>query len=73
MALNKDALKTTLETLFQAAFDNNYEKAKMAEELAKVIDDYLKTADITGVVVQVRNPSNVVIGTGTQTNTVKLT
>jgi hypothetical protein len=73
MALNKDALKATLETLFQAAFDNNYEKAKMAEELAKVIDDYLKTADITGVVVQVRNPSNVVIGTGTQTNTVKLT
>jgi hypothetical protein len=73
MALDKNQLKTNLATLFQAASDHNYDKAKVAEELASLIDAYVRTADITGVQVDVKNvPGTTLIGKGIQTNTVKL-
>ena len=72
MALDKTKLKTDLKTLFDAAFKNNYAQDKIAEELANLIDGYVKSADITGVEVNVTK-NGAPVGTGTQTNTVKLT
>jgi len=73
MALDKTKLQTALGTLFQAAYDQNFDKTKVAEELAALIDAYVKTADITGVMVDVTAVAGTtVIGKGTQTNTVKL-
>lgn len=73
MALDKNQLTTGLLALFQAASDQNYDKAKVADELAKLIDAYVRTADITGVKVDVKDvPGTNLIGRGTQTNTVKL-
>jgi hypothetical protein len=73
MALDKTKLQTDLGALFQAAFDQSYDKAKVAEQLAALIDAYVRTAEITGVKVDVMNVAGTtLIGKGTQTNTVKL-
>jgi hypothetical protein len=68
MALDKDKLAASLETLFISAERQSWDKAKVAGELAAAIDAFVKSADVVSVTVEVRSPANVVIGTGKQTS-----
>jgi len=67
MPLNKDTLSASLNTLFTNAEAQNWDKARVASEMAAAIDAYVRAADVVNVSVEVRSPSNVVLGTGTQT------
>lgn len=49
MALNKTALEKALKNVFTAERDPETAAAKAAAEIAKAIDDYVKTAKVTVV------------------------
>lgn len=49
MALNKTALENALKTIFTTERDPATAAAKAASEIAKAIDDYVKTAKVTVV------------------------
>ena len=72
MALSKPQLAQALKTAFQSAKDNAWSTDQVADALADAINTFVLGADVAGVTVSVVNPSNVVIGSGTQTGTGKL-
>lgn len=72
MALNKTTLASSLKTVFQSAKDNSWSSDQVADALADAIHQFVISADVTGVNVNVVNPANVPIGTGTQNGTGKL-
>ncbi|MBZ4373778.1 hypothetical protein [Corallococcus sp. AS-1-6] len=72
MALNKTTLATKLKDTFKRARDESWSSDQVADGLASAFDEYVRAADVVSVQVTVRNTSNVVIGTGTQSNTGKL-
>jgi len=85
MPLDTAALQTAVKAAFKKAKDTpppgdpaqadqvqEQILTQLAQDLAAAIDTFVKSGDVTGVTVQVRNTSNVLIGTGTQTNTVKV-
>ena len=80
MALNRNAMEsslaTTLRTNFKKGVDEEWDKNRAADEMAKAIADvvhaYVSGARVTGVQSQVRDNGNVPIGTATQTGEVGL-
>jgi hypothetical protein len=55
MALVKDNLKTALLTVFQSAKDEAWDEAKVADEMAKAIHNYVRAAAVRKVVVNLEN------------------
>jgi len=72
MPLDKVTLAKTLKQLFKDAKDNNWESDQVAGELTDAIDQFVRSGDVVQVTVDVRDSSNVLIGTGTQTGTGKV-
>ncbi len=80
MPLDRNALEAALSTAFRDNFqrgkDEGWEVPEAADAMAKAIADavhaYALAARVAGVTSEVRNPGNVVIGTGTQTGSVAL-
>ena len=70
------SLAATLRDNFRRGKDEAWESDKAADEMARAVADavhaYVSGARVAGVQSQVRNPANVVIGTGTQTGQVAL-
>ncbi|MEO1221270.1 MAG: hypothetical protein AAFY42_07955 [Pseudomonadota bacterium] len=74
MALNKPQLVIDLVAAFTAhETDENWSATDAANALADAIEAYVKSADVIGVITEVRNPGGDVIGTGTQNNEGELT
>lgn len=80
MALDANSLRTSLETglkaVFSTAKDESWEADKVAAELAKTIatavDTFVRAGTVTGVTSEVRNMSNVVVGSASQNNVAQL-
>jgi hypothetical protein len=72
MALNKDTLSQALKTTFQTAKDKSWSAGQVADSLGAAINAFVLNAEVTGVNVNVVNPSNVPIGTGAQSGVGKL-
>ncbi|WP_163993092.1 hypothetical protein [Pyxidicoccus caerfyrddinensis] len=68
MALDKQALATKLKDTFKRAKEESWTSDQVADALAAAVDAYVRSAEVVGVRTTVRNPSNVVIGSGTQNN-----
>jgi phage baseplate assembly protein W len=74
MGLNKDVLRDALITAFeQGLSDPEWTKEDAAQAMADAIDTFVRSADVTGVEVDVVDDSSVHIGTGTQTGPGTLT
>jgi len=85
MPLDKATLSTAIKQAFQTA-QNTPPPAdpsgagalqvqiltRLAADLANAIDAFARSADVTGVTVQVRDNANNIIGTGAETGTGKL-
>ena len=70
MSLDKAALAAALKTAFESGMDDpNWTLDDAAGALADAIDFYVRGAEVAGVTTEVRDPGNVVIGTGAQTGT----
>ena len=74
----QNSLAATLKTNFQKGKDEEWGADKAAEELAKAIADevdlFIRSGDVQGIVTEVRDvPGTTVIGSGKQTNIVKMT
>lgn len=80
MALDKTTLQNAVKAAFKKAKDTPAPAdpaqadalqeqilTTLALDIANAVDVYVKGGDVAQVAVTVRNPSNVVIGTGTQT------
>jgi hypothetical protein len=72
MSLDKNKLSQDLKTAFKNAKDNLWSSDQAAEAIAAAIDGYVKAAVVAGVRVDVVDPANQPIGTGTQTGTVTI-
>jgi hypothetical protein len=85
MALDKNILKTQIEAAFKKAKEtpppsnpNDSGKvqdqilAQLALDLSDAYDAFVKSGDVTGITVQVRDSGNNVIGSGAQTGTGKV-
>jgi hypothetical protein len=85
MALDLDTLQTAIHTAFKKAKDTPPPSApgqagqtqeqiltQLAADLSSAIDAFVKTGDVVQVTVQVTDPTNHVIGAGTQTGTGKI-
>jgi hypothetical protein len=85
MALDKNTLKTKIEAAFKKAKETpppsdpsesgkvqDQILAQLAVDLSDAIDAFVKSGDIAGITVQVRDLANNIIGNGTQTGTVKV-
>lgn len=70
MALDKSALTDALKAAFQAGMDDpEWTQDDAAAALANAIDAYVRGAEVIGITVDVFDPANTNIGTGTQTGT----
>ena len=85
MALDKTTLQNAVKAAFKKAKDTpppadpaqadalqEQILTTLAQDIANAVDAYVRGGDVTQVSVTVRNPSNVVIGTGTQTGVGKV-
>lgn len=72
MPLNKSTLSDALKGVFKQALEESWTSDQVADGLADAIDTFVRSADVTSVAVTVKNASNVVIGSGTQTGVGKL-
>ncbi len=72
MALNKASLAAAIQTAFEQAKDQEWDAPQVAQALADAIDDYVRTADVDGITVDVVDNGNNPLGTGTQTGPVQL-
>jgi hypothetical protein len=85
MPLDKSTLSDAIEQAFQTARSTPPPTdpgatdglqalilTRLASDLADAIDAFARSADVTGVAVQVRDAANNIIGTGTETGTGKL-
>jgi hypothetical protein len=72
MALNQSTLSQALKDTFSKAKANSWSSDQVADALAAAINSFVVSADVVGITVNVVNPSNQPIGTGTQTGTGKL-
>lgn len=80
MPLDRDAMQAALAAALQDNFqrgkDEQWETAQAADAMATAIADavhaYVGAARVAGVVTEVRNPANAVIGSGAQTGSVGL-
>jgi hypothetical protein len=72
MPLDKDGLRTAIKDTFNSAYAQNWSQDQVATALANAIDTYVRSGDIVHVTVQVTDPTNKVIGTGTQTGVGKI-
>lgn len=72
MSLDRNKLSQDLKTAFKNAKDNSWSSDQAADAIATAIDGYVKAAVVSGVHVNVVNPTNQPIGTGTQTGTVTI-
>ena len=85
MPLNKTTLQTAVRAAFakakatpppadpaQADAVQEQILTTLAQDIATAVDAFVRGGDVTQVVVEVRSPANVVIGTGTQNNIGKI-
>ena len=75
MPLNKIQLEAAIKGVFDQADsekDPLVARGKIAQGLAEAVHAYVAAADVADVTVTVRDPGNIVIGTGTQTGKGKL-
>jgi hypothetical protein len=72
MPLDKDGLTVAIKNTFINALSQNWSQDQVATALANAIDTYVRGGDIVHITVQVTDPTNKVIGTGTQTGTGKI-
>jgi hypothetical protein len=70
MALDKNALRDALKAAFQQGLDDpDWSQDDAAQALADAIDAYVRAAAVVNVTVNVFDPGQVQIGTGTQVGT----
>jgi hypothetical protein len=67
MPLATTALATTLKQVFRDAKDEQWSSDQVADALAAAFESFVKTGDVVGVTVDVRDSGNNPLGTGTQT------
>jgi len=72
MALDQSKLSQALKDTFKSAKDNSWSSDQVADALAGAIKDFVVSAEVAGVTVNVVNNANQPIGTGTQSGTGKL-
>ncbi len=72
MALDQTKLSQALKDTFSSAKANSWSSDQVADSLATAINAFVTSADVVGVSVNVVNPANQPIGTGTQSGTGKL-
>lgn len=85
MALDTSTLESAIQSAFKKAKDTpppadaskagavqDQILAKLAQDLGAAIEAFVKSADVVDVAVQVTNPAQQVIGSGTQTHPGKL-
>lgn len=67
MALDKSKFISDLKKMMDDAYEQNWSKQMVAEELAAIIDTYIRSADVTGITTDVTVEGKA--GVGTQSGT----
>jgi hypothetical protein len=67
MPLNKPGLKNEIKAMFDNAKSQNWNTDQLATALAEAIDRFVRSADVKGVTVDVKDSASNPLGTGTQT------